>query len=160
MNHFIYIILYIGLSICNTTTVIAQTDTINKNIDSHQKYLDMIAKIPYPKLNKKELKQFIERYLVIPIKNANEKIEFGNFSCKYHNLNHKKRLKLNKANNILLGTLFLKKENGETLTFEFKILIHVFLVFGNHYEWKISRIYVKNNEENEWLRLNHFLQQF
>jgi len=148
-----------GLIICNISPIIAQLDSVKQIIDPHQEYRDRVAKIPYPKLNKKELKQLIERYLVNPIKKGNESVEFANFRCEYHNLDKKRTLKLNKPNNIILGTLYLIKENGETLTFEFKILINVFLVYSDHYEWKVSRIHVKNNEEDVWIRLNEFVQQ-
>jgi hypothetical protein len=151
----------LGPIICSISPTIAQTDSVKKNIDPHQEYWDRVAKIPYPKLNKKELIQLIERYIVNPFKKETESVEGENFRCKYHNLDKKRKLKLNKANNIILGTLDLIKENGETLTFEFKILINVFLVYGDHYEWKVSRILAKKNkeEEEEWIRLHDFVQQ-
>jgi len=148
-----------GLIICNISPIIAQPDSVNKIIDPHQEYWDRVAKIPYPKLNKKELKQLIERYLVNPIKKGTQSVEFTNFKCKYHNLDKKRTIKLNKDNNFILGTLHLVKENGETLTFEFKILIHIVLIYSDHYEMRVSRIHAKNNEEDIWIRLYDFIQK-
>lgn len=160
MNYFSYTTLCLGLIICNISPIIAQTDSGKTIIDPHQEYWDMIAKIPYPKLNNKELKQLIERYIVNPIKKSDQSVYFDDFRCKYHNRDKKRTLNLNKANNILLGTLNLIKENDEALTFEFKILFTIFLVYSDHYEWNVSLIYAKKNEEDVWIRLHEFVQQF
>jgi hypothetical protein len=53
----------------------------------------------------------------------------------------------------------MTKENGETLAFDFQLLMSVFLVYSDHYEWRVYRIHAKKNKEEQWVRLYDFVSQ-
>jgi len=159
MNWFLYATLSLVLISFNIQPILPQTDSTKSTIDPHQEYWDGIAKIPYPKLNKKDLHHLTSTYVVGTINKWIEGEAFNDFKCKYHNLTKRRSTTLKNTNNNIEGTLELTKENGETLTFDFQVLMSVFLVYSDHYEWKVHRIHAKNKKEDEWMRLHEFVQQ-
>ncbi len=159
MKYYLYITLCLGLVSFNISPIIAQTDSTKSTIDPHQEYWDRIAKIPYPKLNKKDLHSLTKTHIVDPINKWKEGEIFIDFKCKYHNLTKRRSTTLKSKNNSIEGTLELTKENGETLTFDFQVLMSVFLVYSDHYEWRVHRVHAKKNKEDQWIRLHEFVKQ-
>ena len=154
-------ILSLGVLNCNISpAIIAQTDpSKNSSNTDEDQYLKSIARLPYPKLNKKDLHHLTSTYVVNPINKRLEGETFKDFKCKYHNLTKRRRTTLKSNNNSIEGTLELTKENGETLTFDFQVLMSVFIVYSDHYEWKVYRVHAKKNKEDPWIRLHEFVQQ-
>ena len=53
----------------------------------------------------------------------------------------------------------MTKENGETLAFDFQLLMSVFLVYSDHYGWRVYAINAKKNKDDQWGRLYDFAKQ-
>ena len=160
MNWFLHAFLSLAIVSYTNIPILAQTNSSkNSFVTDQDQYWKSIAKLPYPKLNKKDLHSLTKIYIVDPLNKRIEGEAYNDFKCKYHNLTKRKRTTLKSTNNSIEGTLELTKENGETLTFDFQVLMSVFLVYSDHYEWKVYRVHAKKNKEDQWIRLHEFVQQ-
>lgn len=159
MRYFLHIVLFFFLYGSITPLALAQKSKDKGLKTDEDEYWKSIARIPYPKLNKKELHQFTSTYVVNPLNKWKEGEGFNDFKCKYHNLTKRRSTTLNNANNSIEGTIELTKENGEILTFDFQVLTSVFLVYSDHYEFRVHLVQAKINKEDQWVRLYDFVSQ-
>jgi len=156
MNYFIKIILFLGSTICNTSFITAQTDSVSKINTQPQRNSNRVAKSKrnYDKLSKKKLNQLIEIHLVNPIIKETDSniVRFTKFKYQYHNLDKKRKIKIKKGDNILLGTVYLIKINGEIRSVEFKLSIMVSDIYNSYFEWWVRSVSIKkNDDDDEWL---------
>ena len=160
MNCFMHALLALAIVSFTNIPILAQNDASRTSLDKDQeKYWKSIAKLPYPKLNKKELHQVTKTYIVNPLNKWKEGEGFNDFKCKYHNLTKRRSTTLKSTNNSIEATIELTKENGETLTFDFQLLTSVFLVYSDHYEFRVYAINAKKNKDDQWGRLYDFAKQ-
>ena len=159
MRYFLHIALFFFLYGSMTPLALAQKSKDKGFKTDEDEYWKSIARIPYPKLNKKDLHSLSKIYIVDPINKWKEGDAFIDFKYKYHNLTRRRSTTLKSTNNSIEGTIEMTKENGETLAFDFQLLMSVFLVYSDHYEWRVYAINSKKNKDDQWGRLYDFAKQ-
>jgi len=90
MCYFLHIALFIFLNTSIIPPALAQKSKDKGLKTDEDEYWKSIAKIPYPKLNKKDLHSLSKIYIVDPLNKWKEGDAFIDFKYKYHNLTRRR----------------------------------------------------------------------
>ncbi len=147
-------IFFVGL-IFISSFVMAQKDSSKKMSPSEKEYLKRISKIPPLTFKKKDLKTLVDFYIIRYIEDDSLKL---NDKVKYHFdfPSLRKKIVYYESNGKITGYIKFEVLDGKSYLMYFKCYLTTFLVYSDHYEYKVKKIEVKDKLNKNWENLAIF----